>query len=298
LTNILCNYGFFPSIEDILQVVQPLLRILDGRADVDKSTSSDIRELIYSGRILEENEGVMPDYHIDEVQRYHLNESNLYIIESKRAALKLMQTLSNFRLQFALQRYLYQFRLHKQSNKDVTPEDLIEIAEASSALDFSLISDIPYDATLIDLLMYQDEELFEEAFTLLCMEHSTIHLILDNANQVMLIEHEKIPGFGAFEDIEGMGSELKRLISTAEVWGQVTSFNLSIDVEKYKSAYSIMASLVNFLKITPVHQRQELLMQLNIHKTLFQVLSWDFGKASSNGTSPGGEKNNTFALAK
>ena len=298
LTNILCNYGFFPSIDDILQVVQPLLRILDGRADVDKATSSDIRELIYSGRTLEENEGIMPDYRIDDVQRYLLNESNMYIIESKRAALKLMQTLSNFRLQFALQRYLYLFRLHLKSNKFITPEDLTEIVQDSSALDFSRISDIPYDATLIDLLMYQEESLFEEAFTLLCMEHSTIHLILDNASQVMLIEHEKIPEFGAFEDIEGIGSELKRLLSTAEVWGQVTSFNETIDVEKYKSSYSIMSSLVSFLKITPVNQRQELLMQLNIHKTLFQVLSWDFGKASSNGTSPGGEKNNTFALAK
>ena len=298
LTNILCNYGFFPTVDDIIQVVQPLLRILDGRSDVENSTSSDIRYLIYSGRYLEENEGVMPDERIQDVKRYELNESTLYIIESKKEALKLLQTLSNFRLHFALQRYLYLFRLSKGGNKDICADNLTEIVNDSSALDFSKLSDIPYDASLLDLLMYQDELLFEEAFTLLCMEHSIVHLILDNASQVMLIEHEKIPGFGTFEDIEGIGSELRRLLSTAEVWGQITSFNDIVDANKYKSVYSIMASLINFLKITPVRQRQELLMQLNIHKTLFQALSWDFSSAKSGASSPGGEKNSVSALAR
>lgn len=78
-----------------------------------------------------------------------------------------------------------------------------------------------------------------------------------------------------------------------KVWGQITNFNDVVDVEKYKSVYSIIASLVKFLQITPVNQRQELLLQLNIHKTLFQVLSWDFStKAPSN------EKNSLSGLAK
>lgn len=288
------SLGFYPTCADIDEVQASLIAILDGRSDVERDSSfggsGSGKSIRSTTSALTDGDGAMknPDCPIDSVKRYRLDEKTLIIFEGKKKIIEVLLNVFKFRNQFRIAKFMYHFRQIREakgksaSKLPTTQEAIASILSPTdpncNALNLETLTStgIPISATLMDLMMYEDDRLFELAFTLLSYEKLGSKTILDALDNIMILEDDKLPEFGTFEQMESACAELRRLLGTAEVWGEKTPLNPKIDINNYKEVWALFTSISNFLKVPPLLQRQELLFLLDVHGTLFLTLRWDF----------------------
>lgn len=100
LIRYLVGFGYYASESDILQLIEPLLGVVDGRNDFPSHTA------LGSDELAEWRAG----------KRYRQNLENRAVSEAKVVAMEIIELLFNFRFDARLQQFLHDFKVQLPCN--------------------------------------------------------------------------------------------------------------------------------------------------------------------------------------
>jgi hypothetical protein len=251
-----------------------------------------------------------PTVETDQVSRYKANDHSLAIMDTKRNLIKVLLAAAKLRDQFYLSKFLYIFREYIQERDagghgfkkwtdkhiekafvSIMDDDVPE----NNKLNFSQLSSVPMGPLTLDLMMYENEELFEVAFKFLTRQNEDIEALLSNAKEVFLLPKNELPVFHTFELLEREVAELRQLFETAEQWAlasiegggegggvlsrRAQSTEMKVAAEaNFIVIDRILDNMMKFLTLPPIMDRQESLYLVDMHETLLLPLHWDLGR--------------------
>lgn len=312
----LTSYGFFPTKKDVLRVVKAVFHLLDGRRDIMSENEALPEEHKYfptsSGPIAAIRPGLDPAFEkypvvpVAEVERYKLSDHTSSIMDTKRSILQSLLSVYKLRDQFFLSRFLFIFKDYTREQEELegskslfrkwTDQHLASAItsimddknDATNGLNLSLITHL--EGITIDLLMYEDEALFEEAFRFLTRQNEDIESLLNNAKEVQLLEKNELPCYRTFENLERQVAELRQLFESAEDWG-VARKGVPLNHSNFNHARAMLATTREFLSAElkvensedeiPKIERQETLYLVDMHRTLFLPVHWNLKAAAA-----------------
>jgi hypothetical protein len=219
-------------------------------------------------------------------------------MEAKVAILRALQSVLNLRQQFRMLKLLNVFKLWKDDKavgkNERYMERLCNVFEPSNAqcnqLNLSMISqDISINAVLLDLLMYEDNVLFEAAFQVLQTELAPFQSIMSVCTDVFMLDTQSVPVFGTFDALDCAISQLRREFETASVWGISNSGESSaasaaspIPRDKsWQNVWEILSKIKCLLGQGGIYF-QLLLYNLDLDNTLLAPLLWHGSDRDSN----------------
>ena len=324
LTATLTSFGFFPNYDDVLAIINSTIHLLDGRRDIIEEDEIPATDHVYSitdPKTTSDKYNQFSIVDISEVTRYRVNEKTFSIMESKRNIIRLLLEISKLRDQFLLSKFLYIFKDFAAENQAQFTQQLInqiimiswtdqrlqeavvnlmdDNNAATNKLNFSNLSAVSLSTITIDLLMYDDENMFEEAFRFLSRQYQDIETLMLNAKEVQLLPKNELPIFRTFEALERQVAELRQLFESAEQWVRsipsITSseskssdnpvINDDSNDDSNRHNFEILGSILDnlelFLANEPKVERQESLYLVDIHRILLMPLGWDLTSLST-----------------
>lgn len=166
---------------------------------------------------------------------------------------------------------------------------VLEILREPS-LNMDKLSGLPYSDTIfVDLMMYEDEELFQKVLTVLLEEHEPAKALTDSARQAFLISSDRLdPPMESFQRLNKCIFDLTFLFERPRTWGIGP-----VDPIKFRDAANLLINFRKFLfnsmsrgkeaedefsASNSEPAKQSLLFSLNLQNILLRVLNWDLGE--------------------
>ena len=218
------------------------------------------------------------------------------IIDAKHAILSVLSYVKNIRGQYRLTKFLAYFTHLRRSRLLADTVSSSQIAHiisilTDSRLNIETLSGVKYtDTIFVDLLMYEDEEIFEEALTVLVEEHEPTKALLHNCNLVHFLTNEILDApMLSYDKLKSDIWELQYLFSSVEEWCGIRH---QLDKSKFIMCLNILIRLRQFLfqglvgdnlafkERSPSKPLKEFLYALNLHFILFETLDWDLGEGA------------------
>lgn len=230
-----------------------------------------------------------PDLKPSEVERYKLNENTYFIMQTKREIIGVLNDVCRFRDQFRLSAFLMFFKevMGGGFAQDEIPVYVKEIVYAENTeLNLDALFPVPVNAVLLDLMMYDDEDLFESAFNLLCNERECIQRMLDTAKEVTMLDRVNL-NCRSVPDTDTLAlicSDLRRLIQSAPSWSDASS--AAFNEGNYNTLWDHFDSLLDLLRSQPSKLHQKIILLQNIHPQLFKTLNFQLSLESAQSAAP------------
>jgi inositol 1,4,5-triphosphate receptor type 1 len=105
LVHYLVRFGYYANIDDIQDLLYPLLSVLDGRNDKPFKGAK------------EKHSAAQEKY--QEHGRFQHNPQNTAVVNAKHMAMQVLELLFNFRFNIRLERFIYQFKAANEGRSDV-----------------------------------------------------------------------------------------------------------------------------------------------------------------------------------
>lgn len=116
-----------------------------------------------------------------------------------------------------------------------------------NTLDLNHISDeYDLDIILLDLIMYEDDDLYCAAMALLTERYHNKSSLLEAMSKSELLKSSKIPVFYTFKQVDNAVSKIRYLILTFEQWGVDNDFS-PIDRTVYAKVHRLLDKFREFL---------------------------------------------------
>mmetsp|Transcript_17820 Transcript_17820/g.26308 ORF Transcript_17820/g.26308 Transcript_17820/m.26308 type:complete len:3025 (+) Transcript_17820:90-9164(+) len=278
----LLSFGFYDSRKEIKAVVGPMMLLLDGRLMTETPDEKPgVGSLDYARKSVS----------IRAEKRYTIQENAAEIISAKFSILRILRYIKNIRGQYRLDKFLKIFAKvnsdrRKTFNSAIGP---ILATLADDSLSISTLANMDYtDTIFVDLMMYEDEDLFEKVLTCLIEEHEITKSLIQNCKHVYMLYDEKLDEpMNSYDELVGDLWYLRQLFEKPNVWagGNVYDF----DAQKFKEATNILVRLRKYLykgDDTYADQDpttrlphgseglQEFLFSMNVHNILVECLDW------------------------
>jgi hypothetical protein len=141
----------------------------------------------------------------------------------------------------------------------------------SDKLDLELLSKAPLDTVLLDLLMYQCEDMFSRVLKLLELRYTQVKSLIEASAQVNIIS-EAIPIYEHIQDLQHELHQLRSYIESYETWGVDNGYS-PIDWATAEWVNLAWGRLQRFCGERP---QRELLRKFSLHATLRRALEIDF----------------------
>ena len=219
----LVNFGFYGSRGEIVDLCNPMIATLDGRADKIHATAQ-----------------------AGDPARKVFDDCTSLVMDSKRQMINSLYAICSLRDDYRLSLVMYSFRqsvdsglpLVKQDDSkagtwlliDKFQEAFNDVFEAGgdidgTALDLDAMSVSPLSTILMDLMMYNNPELFEASLSLLETIFSQRVAIIEAMENVQLLLNENVPTFGTMTAMTAEVSMLRNYVESYETWGVANSFS-------------------------------------------------------------------------
>jgi len=287
----LTSFGFYSgTTEHASDLAKQLVPILDGRTDM--MTKSDKES---------------------SVDRYVGGADRTVVMEAKGEILRALVSIIDLRQQFRLAQLLKLFQTAHESNKlcyDAVLEGIPTIYSDTNSdtncLNMTKISSevqIEYEgqvlsgdfyAMLIDLLMYDHDELFETVLNMLVFEASPMKALVESSARVLMLPHKKLPVFKHVDTLQCYVSQLRREFEHYDLWdkrktSKVTKYSDLNTGCSFENVWNILDKIKVFLSGAKVvdsfedgesvghvalETKQMLLYHLDVPNILMQVLGW------------------------
>jgi hypothetical protein len=226
-------------------------------------------------------------------KRYTVQDTTTDLIDAKHAILNVLSFVKSIRGQFRLTKFLAYFaevRRKKGFESTVSASQIANIIDilTDSRLNLETLSGVDYtDTIFVDLLMYEDEEVFEEVLTVLVEEHEPTKSLLHNCKHVHFLMNDALdaPMF-SYDKLTADIWELQHLFSSVEEWcglrnelvpgKYVRCLNILIRIRQYLFS-GLVGDHTAFKEKSATKQLKEFLFSLNMHGILFESLEWDLG---------------------
>ena len=284
LVSLLASFGFYASTESLAKMVSAILPMLDGRSDV-MCESDSLRFYILNSS----DETV-----VHHVLRYQLNSESTIIMNAKISIINCIDAMIHLRQQFRLQRILYCFKQWLKNNwasvsSSTESEDLLldipKIFDINNnkmnALVINKLSVIPYKGTLVDLLMYESDDLFEKALTSLVYVCVPMKSLLEVSQKVLVLNNDSLALFGNLGVFDCYVSQIKQHFESVREWGCYSSTQNTQNC--FDSIWSILDNFADYMNISTLatdkpedtmSSRQEMFFDFDIHNLLMLPLTW------------------------
>jgi hypothetical protein len=290
----LVNFGFYGSRAEIVDLCNPMIATLDGRADKIFRHSP---------------EG-------DDARKIFDDYTSL-VMDSKRQMINSLYAICSLRDDFRLSIIMYEFKSSVDKNVPLLAQDQLKpdkwilvdqfqdafnnVFEAGgeidgTALDLDAMSDSPLSTILMDLMMYKNPELFEASLSLLETIFSQRVAIIEAMDGVQLLLQETVPTFETLETMMAELGTLRNYVESYETWGVQNSFS-PIDRTKYQTVldsldklsvmcYQAPATVLDPAaeemvapgqpRTKPTREWQDLMRNLDIHSLLIRAVEIPF----------------------
>jgi hypothetical protein len=170
-----------------------------------------------------------PSLSIDKTTRYQIDDDTATIMEAKCIILKIFKTVRGIREHIRVRKFLsvYLSENGNYSNavnpiKEIIEDDTFSLAQLGGNIDY-------VDTIFIDLLMYEDEDFFEQAFKCLLEEHEPTKSLFHDVHHIHLITAPIAAPMNSYENLYGEIWLLRELLETAEVWGHIDTQHLTTE---------------------------------------------------------------------
>jgi len=286
--NDLMSFGFFANRPKIAAICSPLIGILDGRSDkmLEMNASPPVKggdsPSIPEPRRLTMN----PAFAIAKVypvstsksetqeffnaleerkqigeKRWETNADTIRVMACKSNMLKILGGVADVRAHYRINQLLAKFKSYVDSNTPLLDEDgeIIQpffddfedlfTSDDGKAMDMGSMTDCPLDTTILDLLMYQDDDLFEQAMGFIKRRYGQRRALVGFLPQVTLLESPNIPVFGTFALLDQDLQQLRYYMRSYSVWA-VHSGTSPMDKSVFDSAERILTKLTEFILST------------------------------------------------
>ena len=160
-------------------------------------------------------------------------------------------------------------------------EGLFNPPDDAVKLDLTVITGAPIGEILIDAVMYDDDELFEQSLKLLERRFGQRRKLLECLDQVYLLDEESIPIFQTVHILQTRLSTLIYGLRSSQVWGVLSVVSGDFDEQMFTFIQSVCNSLLLFLSgekdgsfpnhtgpINAVKHHQNILRSLDLHSVL------------------------------
>jgi len=268
LTSDLMSFGFFSTKRKIGEVCGPMIHLLDGRGDKILNAPAPFSPLTIEAKPALKL--AAPDA-VDEFRteqhyrtavvgssRYAPNADTLRVMQCKCNMLSTLNKVANMRAHYRIGNLLATLKDYidrdipviDENNEIIEPffeafEDLFTSPEGV-ALDMEKMSTCPLDTALIDLLMYEDDNLFEASFAFLKRRFGQRRALINFLPKVTLIPTNKIPIFDDFALLDQELQQLRYYMRSYSVWGVSTAASGMDDAVFWRVSNSL-TKIVDFL---------------------------------------------------
>lgn len=225
-------------------------------------------------------------------KRYTTQDETTDLIDAKHAILHVLSFVKSIRGQFRLTKFLAYFAEVRKKGFESTVSaaqiaNIIEIL-TDSRLNLETLSGVDFtDTIFVDLLMYEDEEVFEEVLTVLIEEHEPTKALLHNCNHVHFLTNDTLDApMLSYDSLKSDIWELQHLFSSVEEWCGlrnelvparfVRCLNILIRIRQFLFS-GLVGDHIAFKEKSATKQLKEFLFSLNMHGILFESLEWDLG---------------------
>ena len=290
VVHFLCAAGFYSSVADVQDLLNPLINNLDGTNDLT---------------FVEDDPRAMSDS--ENKLRYSQREGTVLIMEAKIIMCEILMLLSKLRLDTRITNLL---QLYEKSGENITPREFEQMFEGSE-LDIQELSEKNVIAILTDLITYEHPRLVDAAFGNLITHFTQKHEILVVSERVQLLTDNSLVRL--HDQVKEDLRMLHNLVETEELWlgeedpedraGQVTKIlhtllsycqlgseddrpRRGVEVEKSdkpRRRKSLTQDMMHSRGITPTiifdegetpdgEQARELLRNLGAHRAVIEVL--------------------------
>jgi len=286
--NDLMSFGFFANRPKIVAICSPLISVLDGRSDkmlemnasprvkggdspripeptfvLDPSKSRANTVYPISNRKQETQEffnALEERKQIGET-RWETNADTIRVMACKSNMLKILGGVADMRAHYRINQLLAKFKFYVDSNTPLLDEDgeIVQpffddfedlfTSDDGKAMDMASMTDCPLDTTILDLLMYQDDDLFEQAMGFVKRRYGQRRALIGFLPQVTLLDSPNIPVFGTFALLDQDLQQLRYYMRSYSVWA-VHSETSPMDKSIFDSAERILTKLTEFILST------------------------------------------------
>ena len=260
----LMTFGFQSTHAKIKDLMQALVKLLDGRSDVE---SCDMDAGVDPGGLL------TPFIH--PMDRFKFSPKSPSVTGLKVSIIKVLMDVADLRANFRLCKLLQRFKEYnsderlslelkkhhafvKENKADMYSGPLTDkifddfeelfVKGDGAALDLGKLSGGQnVDQILLDCLMYNDDVLFARALGMLERTYAQRRKLIEAAGDVTLLERENVPVFGNVADMSAELSYLTFLVRSSEVWGVSSRVSGPFGPDKYDTVVRTCDKIAEFL---------------------------------------------------
>jgi hypothetical protein len=262
LISALMSFGFQSSHAKIKDLLKFLVRLLDGRTDVE-SKNSPFEPLS---------------------DRFKQSPQSPQVTGLKSTIIDILIAVSNLRANFRLAKLMQKFKEYNTDERTQTEMKKIHAHVVENKMDryesdFSktLFDDFEelfvkgdgaeldlgvlsggqnMDVILVDALMYQDDKLFARALSLLNRTYGQRRKLIDALGDVTLLQQETVPIFGNVAEMNSELGFLIFLVRSSEVWGVSSRVSGPFGPDKYNTVVMTCDKINSFLLHAPMQYEQ------------------------------------------
>ena len=191
--------------------------------------------------------------------RWPLSNDKLIVMKSKISIFKCLFKVADIRAQYRLSQLLYVLAENGKKGQTVLTasgglsleffralEDLFEGADGK-ALDIGEMMEGNIDSVCMDLMMYDSDELFENALTFMRRRFGQRRKLINCLSDVLVLRTNSIPVFVTLENLDSKIQDLRYWIRSYDVWGVQKSPENGIDVSIYEKIIKVFDMLDAFI---------------------------------------------------
>jgi len=267
----LVKFGFYGTTAEVVDLVDPLIATLDGRADL--LTMEDFKKNMKLGD-KKLDELMVRDFPKDvDIDRYELDENSQLVFDSKRSMINALVSICALRDDFRLRMIMNSFKTSIRTSKPLVRKeanpvdpsmhiwrfeqgfhnafnDVFESPDGK-ALDLDEMSSSPLATILMDLMMYEYPELFEASLTLFDSHFSQRESLIKAIGQVQLMSTDQLPIYGSLTILIQDIAYIRTKLESYETWGVRNKFS-GIEEEWVEQVISKIRNLMRFMVYEPI----------------------------------------------
>lgn len=277
LTYYIVNFGFYKDVEQLKELLKPLLILLNGMKDVMTSYEFEVfKKKLKSVKKPKKHLNLgTGDLEERNTQRYEENERTNIIMDLKNRICELIQIIMNIDDDLRLRQFLLEFkneinntRDHDVSEFSRSPDkktlfgkkqnatvdyaqnalDWMKNLSERNCIDFNKLAPTNFGRILFDLCLYENDDLVQNSFKILSAAHSQRNRLVEMLENVHILEdtEKKRAVLAIEEDIKA----LWELAEKTEVWYEkkdpksVDSAKKTINLIKRLGGYLVNDSLM------------------------------------------------------
>ena len=257
---LLVNFGFYTSINEVAKLLKPLLSILNSMKDVTTPEEEEFRKNPWKSHSFSVRSGYIDGGHEgqgDSSDSRYNSESGGNLIKIKIKVLEIIDKIIMLFGDLHMRRILYEFKKEQQAHltktkkfQDKSAQEWIEHVIADKDLNCESYSATPLSVILVDLLLYEDKDLRKLSFQTLYNQHTKRLALKDHLSHVHLVQDPET--IKNVEIMKNMGRRLQELVEKTENW-----YGLSDEAAERTSeeVLKIITTLSDFLQKAESHQR-------------------------------------------